>query len=555
MRKKRSLSARRAWFATSVRAPRRWSPSTGRSGGTRSTAPPRRRCWRRTSGSPPTTTARVMVLTGAGDEAFCAGADLKALETLDPDAPAGPMGFTRLMPAKPAIAAIGGWCVAGGLELALWCDLRVAAEARAFGCLERRWGVPLIDGGTQRLPRVVGLGPRARPDPHRPHGRGRRGARDRARQRGRPGRPPGRPGAGDRRGDRGLPAGDDALRPRGRARRARPAARRTGWRSKRASARPRSSVRWKGRAGSPNAGRVHAMSYFVTGATGFIGRHLVERLLERDGGGTSTSSSARRRPTSSSSCATAGAGRTRVKPVFGDLTRAAARASTTPRASSSQGVDHFFHLAAIYDMTADETQNATAQRRRHAERDRPRQRDRRQALPPHLLDRRRRQLRRPLHRGRLRRGAGAPDPLPPHEVRVREARPRARRGPVAGVPPVDRRRQLADRRDGQGRRALLLLQGDPEDPPRAAAVVPARLARVRAAPTSCRSTTSPRASTTSPTRTGSTARRSTSSTRSRRASGDVLNTFANAAHAPQAVDADRQADDRHAAEGRARRTR
>jgi enoyl-CoA hydratase len=62
--------------------------------------------------------ARVMVLTGAGEEAFCAGADLKALETLDPDAPAGPMGFSRLEPVKPAIAAISGWCVAGGLELA-----------------------------------------------------------------------------------------------------------------------------------------------------------------------------------------------------------------------------------------------------------------------------------------------------------------------------------------------------------------------------------------------------------------------------------------------------
>jgi enoyl-CoA hydratase len=102
--------------------------------------------------------ARAMVLTGAGEQAFCAGADLKALETLDPDALAGPMGFTRLAPAKPAIAAIGGWCVAGGLELALWCDLRVAAENARFGCLERRWGVPLIDGGTQRLPRIVGLG-------------------------------------------------------------------------------------------------------------------------------------------------------------------------------------------------------------------------------------------------------------------------------------------------------------------------------------------------------------------------------------------------------------
>jgi enoyl-CoA hydratase/carnithine racemase len=102
--------------------------------------------------------AHVLVLTGAGEDAFCAGADLKALETLDPDAPAGPMGFTRLTPAKPAIAAIGGWCVAGGLELALWCDLRVADATAQFGCLERRWGVPLIDGGTQRLPRVIGLG-------------------------------------------------------------------------------------------------------------------------------------------------------------------------------------------------------------------------------------------------------------------------------------------------------------------------------------------------------------------------------------------------------------
>ena len=101
--------------------------------------------------------ARVLVLTGAGGT-FCAGADLKALETLDPDAPAGPMGLTRLAPAKPAIAAVGGWCVAGGLELALWCDLRVASEGARFGCLERRWGVPLIAGGTQRLPRVVGLG-------------------------------------------------------------------------------------------------------------------------------------------------------------------------------------------------------------------------------------------------------------------------------------------------------------------------------------------------------------------------------------------------------------
>ncbi len=101
--------------------------------------------------------ARVLVLTGAGGEAFCAGADLKAIN-LDVDDPAGPEGFTRLTPSKPAIAAIDGWCLAGGLELALWCDLRLATPTSTFGCFERRWGVPLVDGGTQRLPRIVGLG-------------------------------------------------------------------------------------------------------------------------------------------------------------------------------------------------------------------------------------------------------------------------------------------------------------------------------------------------------------------------------------------------------------
>jgi enoyl-CoA hydratase len=102
--------------------------------------------------------ARVLVLTGAGGESFCAGADLQALD-LDVDDPAGPLGFTRLTPSKPSIAAIEGWCVAGGLELALWCDVRIAAEGSVFGCFERRWGVPLVDGGTQRLPRAIGMGP------------------------------------------------------------------------------------------------------------------------------------------------------------------------------------------------------------------------------------------------------------------------------------------------------------------------------------------------------------------------------------------------------------
>ena len=113
--------------------------------------------------------ARVLVLTGEGEKAFCAGADLKAIAEADPTAIAeageqlatraeGPMGFTRLSSPKPTIAAISGWCLAGGLELALWCDLRIATETACFGCFDRRWGVPLIDGGTVRLPRIVGRG-------------------------------------------------------------------------------------------------------------------------------------------------------------------------------------------------------------------------------------------------------------------------------------------------------------------------------------------------------------------------------------------------------------
>ena len=104
--------------------------------------------------------ARVMILTGAGGVAFCAGADLKNIESFGPrmGLEDGPLGFTRLTPSKPTIAAISGWCLAGGLELALWCDLRIAAEGSTLGFPERRWGVPLVDGGTQRLPRVVGLG-------------------------------------------------------------------------------------------------------------------------------------------------------------------------------------------------------------------------------------------------------------------------------------------------------------------------------------------------------------------------------------------------------------
>jgi enoyl-CoA hydratase/carnithine racemase len=98
--------------------------------------------------------ARVAVLTG-DTAAFCAGANLKDLPRLRDS---GPLGPTRLALSKPVIAAIEGWCVAGGMELAAWCDLRVAGDTARFGCLERRFGVPLVDGGTYRLPRIVGLG-------------------------------------------------------------------------------------------------------------------------------------------------------------------------------------------------------------------------------------------------------------------------------------------------------------------------------------------------------------------------------------------------------------
>jgi enoyl-CoA hydratase len=106
-------------------------------------------------------TASVAVLWGEGGT-FCAGADLKEADgpngnVLTTDGP-GPMGPSRMRLSKPVIAAVSGHAVAGGLELAIWCDLRVAAEDAVFGVFCRRWGVPLIDGGTVRLPRLIGAG-------------------------------------------------------------------------------------------------------------------------------------------------------------------------------------------------------------------------------------------------------------------------------------------------------------------------------------------------------------------------------------------------------------
>ena len=194
--------------------------------------------------------ARVLVVTGAGEEAFCAGADLKALDTLGPrlDLPEGPLGFTRLASPKPTIAAVSGWCLAGGFELALWCDLRVATPSARFGFTERRFGVPLIDGGTQRLPRIVGSG---RALDLVISGRvidveeaDRFGlvtevvAAGRAR----------RARAGDGGGDRRVPAGHDALRPAGAARGRRPPARPRASRSRPSSAAAVTARRWRARA-------------------------------------------------------------------------------------------------------------------------------------------------------------------------------------------------------------------------------------------------------------------------------------------------------------------
>ena len=144
------------------------------------------------------------------DGAFCAGRQPQ--RTCPRCAPSGPLGPTRLQLSKPVIAAIEGWCVAGGLELAAWCDLRVCGESARFGCLERRWGVPLIDGGTvppapDRRPR-----PGPRPDPHRARVRRRRGLRHRVRQPGRARRRRARRRGRARRADRLAPV--DCRRPR-----------------------------------------------------------------------------------------------------------------------------------------------------------------------------------------------------------------------------------------------------------------------------------------------------------------------------------------------------
>ena len=215
----------------------------------------------------------------------------------------------------------------------------------------------------------------------------------------------------------------------------------------------------------------------MTGATGFIGRHLVEQLLRNRDGDVHVLVREDSRE-KLDALARALAGRPTASSRSSATSSSRTSASTTRGSRSTAGtIEHFFHLAAIYDMTAPDEHQRAPQRRRYPPRRRARQRARRRAPAPRLLGRRGGRLQGPVPRGHVRRGPGPAVGLPPHEVRVRADRPRAVRGAVARLPARDRHRPLADRRDGQDRRALLLLQAHPEGPQRAAAVVPARRPR------------------------------------------------------------------------------
>ncbi len=209
-------------------------------------------------------------------------------------------------------------------------------------------------------------------------------------------------------------------------------------------------------------------TYFVTGATGFIGRHLVERLLARDG-----EIHVLVRPGSRGEAGAARRARAHPRGLRRPRRAAARRRRRHPRRPARQGRPLLPCRRALRHDRGRDAERA-AQHQRHRACDRARQRPRGRHLPARLLDRGRRHLRGPFHRGHVRRGPAAPVAVSPHEVRVREARAHAREGRLARVPPVARGRRFAHRRDGQDRRPVLLLQGDPEGAPRAAGVVPAR---------------------------------------------------------------------------------
>ena len=250
------------------------------------------------------------------------------------------------------------------------------------------------------------------------------------------------------------------------------------------------------------------MSYFVTGGTGFIGSNLIEQLLERDGtiyvlvreGSRGRLEELRSRW---------GADEDRIVPVIGDLSQE--KLGWRGQIGDLKGEDRPL-LPPRRDLRHDRRRREPARRERrgHPRGDEARERARRGPPPHGQLDRGRGPLQGHLHRGHVRRGPRRREPpVLPDQARVRGGRARRGRGPVADLPPRDRRRPLRDRRDGQGRRALLLLQAAPARAEPAAAVGARRRDRGQARSTSSRSTSSPRRWTTSPTRTGSTARSST----------------------------------------------
>ncbi len=485
----------------------------------------------------------MLVLTGAGGVSFCAGADLKATDTMVGRlmSEEGPMGFTRLTASKPTIAAISGFCLAGGLEIALWCDLRIATEGSTLGYPERRWGVPLIDGGTQRLPRIVGLGRAldliltgrmidARealamglltevvpPGAHLERALALAEGLSRF---------PQRTMLADRRAaieGFGMPLADAASRPpparkcsrtarAGRSGTARGGRERVFAGRRWAAAEPvlaaARSLAFKRQddtrsasctvvgAVSSSAPRRLTLGQVVAVARAMrdgLLRHRSDRLHRTPAGGAAAGerqgdvyvlvrdeSTGRLDDLVERWSLTAGARRpSACSPCIGDLRRPLLGVEKEQVEELRGKIEHFFHLAAVYDMTAPAERNTAVN----------------VGGTTHAVELARALDAKHLHHvssiavagtykgvfGEDMFDEGQRLPSPYHRTKYESERI-VREQPyiaLARVPAGDRRRRLADRRDGQDRRPVLLLQGDPADAPAAARVGAARRARPR----------------------------------------------------------------------------